>query len=104
MATKTAIQRQDRTPGQYSIAKARDRLPALVHQAEAGNPIELTRRGVPVAIIVGLQDYQRLARRQSTFWSAYEQFRLSAKLAQLNIGAGVFEGVRDRSPGREPSC
>ena len=34
-----------------SIADARNRLPALVHQAEAGEAVTITRRGKPVAVV-----------------------------------------------------
>ena len=33
----------------HSIAEARNHLPELVRQAESGKPVELTRRGEPVA-------------------------------------------------------
>ena len=35
-----------------SIADARNRLPALVHQAEAGEAVTITRRGKPVAVVI----------------------------------------------------
>ena len=34
----------------YSIAEARDALTGLVHRVEEGEPIQLTRRGRPVAV------------------------------------------------------
>lgn len=36
----------------YSIAEAQDRLPNLVHEAEGGTRVELTRDGKPVAMIL----------------------------------------------------
>jgi prevent-host-death family protein len=92
-----------RRPRQYSIAQARDQLAGIVHDAEAGTPIELTRRGRPVAVIVSLQEYRRLASEQKQeFWAAYEKFRAETDLEHLGIGPEVFDGVRDRSPGRDP--
>lgn len=87
-------------PGQYSIAQARDRLPALVHEAEEGTPVELTRRGKPVAVLLSSDEYHRLASGRVDFWSAYERFRESADLDGLDLGP-VFEDIRDRSPGRD---
>jgi prevent-host-death family protein len=87
-------------PTRYSIAQARDHLPRIIHAAESGTPIELTRRGQAVAVIVSLQEYRRLTLGRSDFWTAYERFS-AGSLGEEDIGAEVFEGLRDRSPGRE---
>ena len=92
----------DHGPKQYSIAQARDRLPGIVHEVERGAPVELTRRGRPVAVIVSLRQFQRLASSQNDFWTALERFRSSVDVEHLGIEPEVFEGVRDPSPGREP--
>jgi prevent-host-death family protein len=41
----------------YSIAEAEGKLTDLVHEAEKGIKVELTRRGKPVAILVGAEDF-----------------------------------------------
>ena len=43
-----------------SIADAKNQLPALIHQAEAGKPVTITRRGKPVAVVVSVQEYEHL--------------------------------------------
>lgn len=48
---------------QYSIAQARDQLPQLVHTAEQGTPVELTRRGKQVAVILSAKEYDRLSQK-----------------------------------------
>lgn len=88
-------------PKRYSIAEARDNLAALVHDLERRPAIELTRRGQPVAVLVSLKEYQRLAAPRAGFWDAYEAFRQRVNLADLAITPDVFEEVRDRSAGRE---
>jgi prevent-host-death family protein len=85
----------------YSIAHARNQLPGIIHAVERGGPVELTRRGKPVAVIVSLSDYERLSARKKTFSEAFEEWRQSVDLDKLDIGPEVWEGVRDRSPGRE---
>ena len=86
----------------YSIAEARDNLPGVVHEVEEGTRVELTRRGKPVAVLLGLEEYERMAKGRRDFWEAYEEFRREFDLAQLEIDPDeVFEGVRDPSPGRE---
>lgn len=54
----------------YSIAEARQRLPAVVHEAERIGAVQITRRGQAVARVVSEQEYQRLARRTGKLeWS-----------------------------------
>jgi len=45
---------------QHSIAEARNNLPSLVRAAESGKAVELTRRGKPVAVLIGRRQYERL--------------------------------------------
>jgi antitoxin Phd len=86
----------------YSIAEARDSLPSVVHEAEGGTRVELTRRGKPVAVLLGVEEYERLAEGRRDFWEAYEEFRQEFDLAQLGIDPDeIFGDVRDSSPGRE---
>ncbi len=88
-------------PDQYSISQARNSLPALVHAVEDGAAVELTRRGRPVAVLVSKSAWDRLARPRADLWSAIERFRAETDLEALDVDQ-ILEGVRDRSPGREP--
>jgi len=85
----------------YSIAEARHDLAAIVHELESCDHIELTRRGEPVAVMLSLGEYRRLAAGREKFWDAYRAFRETNELSRLGIEPEVFEGVRDPSPGRE---
>ena len=85
----------------YSIAEAKDHLPALVRAVEAGRRAELTRRGKPVAVLVSLDELDRVERGRRDFSEAIRAFRKTHRIARRRLG-GVFEGARDRSPGREP--
>ena len=86
---------------QYSIAEARDRFTELVHEAEQGKPVALTRRGQPVAVILSMRAYQRLSGGGVDFWQALGEFRRKYDLQELNLGPDAFSDTRDRSPGRE---
>ena len=86
---------------QYSIAEARDRFTSLVRAVERESAIELTRRGKPVAIILSIQEYRRLSAHPAGFWEAYAAFRERVNLQELGIESDTFDGLRDRSPGRE---
>lgn len=46
----------------YSVAEARQNLPALVHEAERAGTVGITRRGRIVARLLGEHEYRRLTR------------------------------------------
>ena len=86
----------------HSIAEARSSLPRLVREAESGKPVELTRRGEPVAVLVGRQHYMRLTSGRRKFSEAYGEFTQQVNLEELGIDPdAVFAGARDRTPGRD---
>jgi len=85
-----------------SIAEARTNLPSLVREAECGKFVELTRRGEPVAVLIGRQEYVRLASRYRRFSEAYADFTRDINLKDLAIDPKeVFAGARDEARGRE---
>jgi prevent-host-death family protein len=86
---------------QYSIAQARDRLASLVHDVENGVSVELTRRGKRVAVLISIDEYNRLVAGNSSLWQALEKFRQQTNLEEVGIEPEIFEGIRDSAPGRE---
>ena len=85
---------------QYSIAEARGKLSHVIQEAEQGTKVELTRRGKPVAILLSLNEYERLSRKRGSFWESYQEFR--RKYGDLDFEtADAFADVRDPSPGRD---
>lgn len=85
-----------------SIAEARQQLPTLVREAESGWPIELTRRGEPVAVLVGRRQFDRLTRESRGFSDAYAAFLRAHDLRGLEIDPDrVFADVRGEAGGRE---
>ena len=86
---------------QCSITAARNSLTALVHEVEKGPPVELTRRGRPVAVLLSVSEYRKLRADRPDLWSSIQRFRQETDLRELDVEA-VYSGVRDRSPGREP--
>ena len=55
----------------YSIAEAKNNLSGLVHEAEQGHPVRLTRRGKPVAVLISTAQYERLSKpRKKIAWGA----------------------------------
>lgn len=86
---------------EYSIAEARDQFTTIVRELETTPSIQLTRRGRPVAMLLAIEEYERLAAGRTGFWDNYQAFRNAVDLAELDIDPAVFEGLRDTSPGRE---
>lgn len=87
---------------QYSIAQARDQLAKIIHDAESGTPIEITRRGKRVAMLLSAEEYDRISTPKTDFWDSLVQFRNELEREQFDLDPGeVFKDVRDRSPGRE---
>jgi prevent-host-death family protein len=84
-----------------SIAEARAHLPSLVRDAESGEAVELTRRGEPVAVLIGRKQYARLTSKHRRF-EAYEKVARDFDLVELGIDPGdVFSDARDETRGRQ---
>ena len=67
----------------YSIAEAKNRLPEIVHQAEHESPIQLTRRGKPVAVLLSQGEYERLQKGKITFGKRIWPFASAISLPNL---------------------
>jgi len=63
----------------HSIAEARNNLARLVHVAEDGEPVRLTRRGKPVAVILSLTEYERLRAAGDGLGDRLQRFRDSVE-------------------------
>lgn len=81
----------------YSIAQAKNLLGRVVHEAEEGPPVELTRRGRPVAMVISLRDLKRLGEPGRDFWAAYQDFRRRFDLEELSIEPEDFALTRQVS-------
>lgn len=85
-----------------SITEARKNLPKLVREAEEGNPTELTRRGEPVAILIGRMEYERLVSPAARFGDAYDDLLERFDLGEIGFDPDeVFKDARQRDAGRE---
>ena len=86
----------------HSIAEARRNLPSLVRDAESGKVVELTRRGEPVAVLVGHREFERLSAGRQSFANAYREFVSMVGLEGLALDPDeLFGDLRDRTPGRD---
>ena len=85
----------------FSIAEARNRLAALIHQVERRSRVQITRRGRPVAVLLSIAEYNRVTSQSKGFWEQYCAYLATADLSKVQIDPEIFEGIRDRSSGRE---
>lgn len=87
----------------YSIAEARASLPAIIDQAEAGQEIEVTRRGKPVAAVVSVRELARLRGAGGSFAAAYRKFLDKHNLAEEGLDEEFAASLRDKGAGRSVS-
>jgi len=88
-------------PQRYSIAEARSSLPTIVDQAEAGQSVELTRRGKPVAVVVSMREFERLRSDRPRFGNTYRKFLKTHSLDAVGLDDEFVASLRERSVGRE---
>ena len=84
----------------FSIAEARANLPSIVDQAEAGQEIELTRRGKAVAVVVSLREFERLRGERAPFAAAYKHFLTTHSLSKVGLDESFLNAPRDATAGR----
>ena len=87
----------------YSIAEARSNLPTIVDQVEAGQEIELTRRGKAVAVVVSLRELARLRGERASFGDAYKRFLKTHALHDVGLDDEFFAEARHEETGRKVS-
>lgn len=84
----------------YSIAEARSSLPSIIDQAEAGQEIELTRRGKPVAVVVSFRQFERLRGDRPRFGDAYRNFLEQYSLEEVGLADDFVAATREKGAGR----
>ena len=87
----------------FSIAEAKSQFAQLVHQAESGRAIRITRRGRNVAVLLSQADYDRLCAPR-TGWLAFSQ---SLRAQADSVGVRLLDdtelaGLRDNSERSSP--
>src|SRR5262245_55143083 len=85
----------------FSIAHARAELPGILRAVERGASVEITRRGLPVAVVLSISERERLGTGRRTFSEAYDAFLARHRGDLPAVDRGYFEALRDRSAGRK---
>lgn len=89
------------TAKRYSVADARASLPSIIDRVEAGEEIEVTRHGRPVAVMIAVRELQRLRAERPRFVDAYKRFLAEHSLEELDVNSEFFKSLRDRGVGRK---
>jgi prevent-host-death family protein len=89
----------------FSIAEAKSQFAQVVHQAESGQAVRITRRGRPVAVVLSEAEYTRLATPREGLLA----YTLALRAQAVDAGIAFFDegelaGVRDRSERARPGC
>ena len=83
-----------------SISEAKNKLTQIVHDVENGEPVELTRHGVPTAVLLSFKKYIELAERTSSYSSLMQKFRESNRDYLLEDDE-IFSRLRGNEAGRK---
>lgn len=85
-------------PKRFSLAEARKNLPGLLDRVEAGDDIELTRRGKPVAMLVSTREYERLHSERPGFAEAFQRFLANHRPPAPGLDKSFLRSLREKAP------
>ena len=87
-----------------SVTQARNTLARLIREVEAGEAVQITRRGRPVAVLVSRDGYDRLesGEPRRDFWQGITEWRAQTSFDWPELTPEEVDGWRDRRPPREP--
>lgn len=86
-----------------SIAEAKTQLARLIHQAERGEAVHITRRGKPVAVLLSEDEYARLrqGQEQRSFWELIAEMRADPGFEPVDWSKDEVDSWRDRRAARD---
>lgn len=83
---------------EVSIAEAKNHLPSLVKQAEAGDVVRITRRGKQVAVLLSERNFERLATPGQDLAAFLKSWRSEMRAGKVEYPAAAdFKNLRDNS-------
>ena len=87
------------------VAQAKTQFAQLVHQAEAGCPVHITRRGRAVAVWLGQDEFRRLSAPAEDWLAFTLALRSRARAAGLPLWTdAALSGLRDQSGRAAADC
>jgi len=85
---------------EFTVAEAKNKLPSIIHSVEKGPIARITRHGRTVAVLLSVEEYDRLRRKTTGLGPALHAFRERIKQEGIEISGEEFEGLRDTTPDR----
>jgi len=82
------------------MSEARASFATVLDRVEQGDPVQVTRAGRPVAVIVSLEHYREGQAENGAAATAFRQFMKTLDRRTLR-GADPWAGARDRTTGRD---
>ncbi|MDD4963990.1 MAG: type II toxin-antitoxin system Phd/YefM family antitoxin [Gallionella sp.] len=82
-----------------TIAQAKNHLPKLIHAAEAGEDIRISRHGKLVAVLISAERYQQRFATNVGVFQAMQQWR--ENFGDVELSDAEVDSWRDSSPARE---
>ncbi|MDX2052542.1 MAG: type II toxin-antitoxin system prevent-host-death family antitoxin [Polyangiaceae bacterium] len=89
-----------RSPTTMTMTQARAAFAKVLTRAEAGDAVEVTRDGQPVAMIVGLRQYREGRALSESPSAAFQSFMAGLDPRELR-GRNPWRALRDQSAGRK---
>ena len=87
----------------FSIAEAKSQFAQLVHRAEAGQPVRITRRGRAVAVLLSEAEFNRLSIPREGLLAFTQALRAEATQAGIALFSDAeLAGLRDQSDRAAP--
>jgi prevent-host-death family protein len=83
-----------------TMSEARAAFAKVLTRAERGDPVQVTRGGKPVAVIVSLDQYREAEAEAGSPSRAFRAFMATLDRRALR-GSDPWKGARDRSRGRD---
>lgn len=83
---------------EMSIAEAKSKFAQLVHQAESGQPVRITRRGRAVAVLLSEAEFERLNAPREGLLAYTQALRAEANQGGVTLFSDDdWAGLRDNS-------
>ena len=82
------------------LFEAKNRLTSLVHEVEKGSPVQITRHGKAVAVLIGSADYATLDDKGGSFSARLDRFRLEWPQDEALERENPFADIRSDQDGR----
>jgi prevent-host-death family protein len=83
-----------------SVAEAKGKLPAIIHEVERGSSVEITRHGKSVAVMLPTGEYESLREKRKGFWNDLKKVRGIMASEGIIVEDADFRDLRDTAVGR----